>query len=128
MKALNEEEWQQQRKELLEEGEVGEKFLQFFELWVNAIETELEDHANLAGCISDTFEITEAELGTVDTIAVAQLLLLFCSQWYHRDKFFDALTPIEKKLVVEALDAKLLDLREQAKLEIEKEQENRFED
>lgn len=127
MKVINDVAWQEQRTELLADGELGQKFLHFFEEWFDRAEKDMLDGANgpdrfftskstVKHHVSKALEVTEQTLGFLPLEWIGQMLIVAIEHWEHGKDMHEGLTFIEHRLIEQELAKKLAELQKGATL------------
>jgi len=109
--------WQQQRAELLDEGEVGKKFLEYLEQWASEAERRLDSddpRGMPATAVSIALAATESRLGKIPATMIGDMLILFLAYWKYADELASTMTHIEMCLAQDSLRAKIEALQTQA--------------
>jgi hypothetical protein len=115
MKATDEAIWQDQRKELLADGEIGTRFLEILEFWADRTDalTDAGD-ASLHLAFERAFLDAEEKFGRLGATWNGQLVAVMCIFWHRGLELAQALTPIELRLVQDMASAKITTLAESA--------------
>jgi len=130
MRVVDESMWQAQCAEL-EVNEIGQRFRQFLEAWVDEAEVmvtganrrivtaEYEDIPlpSPAEAIRAALAPTEEKLGRVDTLLIGQMLVVIAANWAHGEAMVNGLSPVEMRVLQDALALKIRELAAHAAAE-----------
>lgn len=115
MRTVNDADWAQQAADLRLDGELGERFLAYFELWFSTADTLMdEDGLNPADAMRKALDIAEADLGFLSVDLVGQMLVLALAHWKPGAVMMVGMTNIEHRVLETALARKVLSLQESA--------------
>lgn len=113
--------WEEQVYELQRDGELGEKFLEFFEFWMNSasrLQAELANHTaeDAADAIRVGLQETERSFGFLSVEWIGQMLTLAVMHWEYGDDLNSehGLTVIERRVMEQETARKLLQLQSEA--------------
>lgn len=116
--------WSQQQQALNDQGEDGQLYLKFLEFWADAAEKVESEDTSLSEmeALRKALEITEDAFGRLSTQIMGQMLCLLVIHWQWGEEIARQMTPIEHRLLEEALIAKLAEQQQRsAKLAVNQE-------
>ncbi|QDH91774.1 hypothetical protein SEA_PHRAPPUCCINO_99 [Mycobacterium phage Phrappuccino] len=119
MKVKNADIWQQQRAELLADGEIGPRFLEILEAWAESAEELMEGVVPVRDAAMSALGGVEERFGRVNIVYLGQMLTLLTIFWAHGDEFAEELSAIELRLVQDLTAQKILELSAEAATDTE---------
>ena len=98
------------------QDETGKAFYEFIDAWTGEAERLLEDpnRDHVADALREALATVEGQMGQIHTYFLGQMLLVIITYWDYSEELDGQLTPIEMKIVQEALIPKIEELQKQA--------------
>lgn len=111
--------WEEQRKELIEDGEVGQKVLEFMDYWLTTAEEfqdnpESPEHGNIHAAFNRAFDVAQNKFQHVPLAFLANMLVIVVSQWSRAEDLYSVLTPIELSLFHHGVAVKMAEMEQTA--------------
>ena len=121
MKTSDHPAWTKQEQDLKDDGEMGQKFLTYFDFWFTTADTMMGENLDLLApdAMRDALKVAEIELGFLDVMTLGQMLTLAMVHWEHGEIMSEGLTVIEHRVLEQALGAKIAELQKQAQVVLE---------
>jgi hypothetical protein len=134
MRSCNEDQWSRSRHEIHHSGEIGQRFLAFFEFLFDAAEQYLDEYVQAPAVNADMAEyvrryapaeavrkalaLAEQTFGFLEPIIIGQILTCGATHWVHGEEMVEGLTLIERRVLEWALAVKIQDLSESASIPV----------
>jgi hypothetical protein len=134
MRSCDEDKWSRSRQEIEQSGEMGMKFLAFFEFLFDAAEKYLDEYVQApsvdasmdefvrhyapAEAVRKALALAEQTFGFLEPIIIGQMLVVGSTHWVHGDEMVEGLTLIERRVLEWALSVKIQDLQSRASIPV----------